>query len=179
MRNKIKTKEDILHSAEELIRKEGLKACSMRRLAARCGTAVGTIYNYFPSHKALLEDLFIISWSNTAEKLSMIPVLPAKEHLIQFIDILASEISARDGLGIILYGDRISSDYLNNNEQSVFSQIYPIIISILEKSDTYRGIPKMQVALNAEWILLILMDHFIRKDRDIEFLKEQLILRFL
>jgi len=49
--------EQILEEAADLIRKEGLAAVTMERLARVVGISKGLVYNYFPSRDALLAAL--------------------------------------------------------------------------------------------------------------------------
>ena len=42
-------KETILQHARQILLEEGYGALTMRAVAARCGIAVGTVYNYFPA----------------------------------------------------------------------------------------------------------------------------------
>lgn len=49
----ITSKEDILKTSRELIRREGWSAISIRSVAAACGVSVGSIYNYFDSKAEL------------------------------------------------------------------------------------------------------------------------------
>lgn len=50
----VTSREQILSSALEMARESGFTALDMRSLAARCGVAVGSLYNYFPSKSALM-----------------------------------------------------------------------------------------------------------------------------
>lgn len=44
----------LLDAAERIVSDEGFEALSIRRLAAECGVAVGTVYNYFASKSDLV-----------------------------------------------------------------------------------------------------------------------------
>jgi TetR/AcrR family transcriptional regulator len=48
----------ILDAAEAAAADEGLAAASLQSIAQRAGTAVGTIYNYFPDRQQLFDELF-------------------------------------------------------------------------------------------------------------------------
>ena len=48
MNRSVTSKEDILAAARQLLLEEGSGALGMRNVAAACGVAVGSIYNYFP-----------------------------------------------------------------------------------------------------------------------------------
>lgn len=179
MRPKAVSREEILRAAGELIREEGLEACSMRCLADRCGIAVGTLYNYFPSHRNLLEELYISSWTLTIEKLNLIPDTPVQESLMRFIHTLESEVKGRNRLGIILYGGRLSLSSLSPKELTVYSGLHPILIRILRGQQSYRDLPREELELNARWILMLVMDYLISGSGDIEILKRQIRNRFL
>lgn len=50
----VTSKEEILKISRELIRQQGWSAVNIRSVAAACGVAVGSIYNYFDSKSALV-----------------------------------------------------------------------------------------------------------------------------
>lgn len=50
----VTSKEEILKTSRELIRKQGWDAVSIRSVASACGVSVGSIYNYFDSKTALV-----------------------------------------------------------------------------------------------------------------------------
>lgn len=53
--NKVVTsKEEILAVSRKLVLEKGIASLSMRVIAEKCGVAVGSIYNYFPSKAELL-----------------------------------------------------------------------------------------------------------------------------
>ena len=53
MNTAVTSKEDILKTSRELIRRQGWSAINIRSVAAACGVSVGSIYNYFVSKSAL------------------------------------------------------------------------------------------------------------------------------
>lgn len=53
MNTVVTSREAILAGAVSLAAEQGLGALNMRAVAARCGVAVGSVYNYFPSKAAL------------------------------------------------------------------------------------------------------------------------------
>ncbi len=179
MRYKIRTKEEILLSAETLIREEGLDACTMRRLADHTGIAVGTLYNYFPSHQALLEELFVASWSNTLAKLENLKEGTAEEDLKEFVDLFRAEVRSRDGLGIKLYGTHILPNSYSKVEFSVFTKILERLQKILKKSSKFKGAPDEELEINSRWIILILVDHLLQNSPDEAFFTDQIVKRFI
>lgn len=54
MNTVVTSKEEILKTSRELIRREGWSAVNIRSVAAACGVSVGSIYNYFDSKAALV-----------------------------------------------------------------------------------------------------------------------------
>lgn len=50
----VTSREDILHSSRELIRRQGWEAVNIRSVAVACGVSVGSIYNYFSSKAELV-----------------------------------------------------------------------------------------------------------------------------
>ena len=54
MKTVVTSKEDILKTSRELIRRQGWPAINIRSVAAACGVSVGSIYNYFDSKAALV-----------------------------------------------------------------------------------------------------------------------------
>lgn len=54
MNRTITSKEDILAQSKKIVAESGLSAINMRDVAARCGVAVGSVYNYFPSKNDLM-----------------------------------------------------------------------------------------------------------------------------
>ena len=54
MNTAVTSKEEILKTSRELIRRQGWSAVSIRSVAAGCGVSVGSIYNYFDSKTNLI-----------------------------------------------------------------------------------------------------------------------------
>ena len=54
MNKTVTSEEEILAAARALLLEKGTGALTMRSVAAACGVAVGSIYNYFPSKGALV-----------------------------------------------------------------------------------------------------------------------------
>ena len=50
----VTSREDILNTSRDLIRRQGWLAINIRSVAAACGVSVGSIYNYFDSKAALV-----------------------------------------------------------------------------------------------------------------------------
>ena len=62
--NKVVTsKEEILEVSRKMILEKGVSSFSMRTVAGKCGVAVGSIYNYYPSKTELLSDTIESIWN--------------------------------------------------------------------------------------------------------------------
>ena len=54
--------DDILRVAKEMLLAEGYQKFTMRRVAAGCHIAVGTLYNYFSSKDVLAANIMLLDW---------------------------------------------------------------------------------------------------------------------
>lgn len=54
MNKSVTSREILLDAAKEIANRDGIAGISMRQVAAQCGTAVGSIYNYFPTKADLI-----------------------------------------------------------------------------------------------------------------------------
>lgn len=54
MNKTVTSREAILAASRKLVMEKGIQAVNMRSVASVCGTAVGSVYNYFPSKSELL-----------------------------------------------------------------------------------------------------------------------------
>lgn len=55
-------REHLLQHAAQLLREQGYDALAIRRVAAACNVAVGTVYNYFPSKDMLAANVMLRDW---------------------------------------------------------------------------------------------------------------------
>ncbi len=54
MNTTVTSQEEIVNISKLLVHDQGMSSFSMRMIAAQCGIAVGSLYNYFPSKAKLL-----------------------------------------------------------------------------------------------------------------------------
>ena len=54
MNHRVTSKEQILDRAMEIAMEEGIDAVNIRRLAASCQIAIGSVYNYFKDKNAII-----------------------------------------------------------------------------------------------------------------------------
>lgn len=59
------SKDKILEIADSILKTDGYKALSVRKLADMCGIATGTFYLYFPSKEDLVAQAIVKTWTIT------------------------------------------------------------------------------------------------------------------
>ena len=67
---------DILDKAREILLSQGYEALAMRRVAAACHVAVGTVYNYFPSKDMLVAQVILADWRTVLGRMDRLPAAP-------------------------------------------------------------------------------------------------------
>lgn len=63
MNKKVTTKEEILEHALDIAMREGVEKVSVRKLAAECNIAIGSMYNYYPDKQTLMTAVSENFWS--------------------------------------------------------------------------------------------------------------------
>ncbi|MBQ9613405.1 MAG: helix-turn-helix transcriptional regulator [Lachnospiraceae bacterium] len=61
--------EKMLRAARKILLEEGYDQLTIRRIAGECGTAVGTVYNYFPSKDYLAAGVMLGDWRKLTTKM--------------------------------------------------------------------------------------------------------------
>ena len=61
----------ILENARTLLEREGYNGLAMRRVAASCNIALGTVYNYFPSKDMLAGAMIAQDWFKVLERMDL------------------------------------------------------------------------------------------------------------
>lgn len=59
----INIKEDILMVTRQLLQEKGYEKLNMRTIAAKCGIATGTLYNYYKSKQEIVCEVLRVEWS--------------------------------------------------------------------------------------------------------------------
>ncbi len=83
-------KDRILAEAEMQIRRHGYAATTVRSIAAGCGIAVGTVYNYFPSKEMLIASFVARDWYKSMETYQKIPPKNLRDALHGLYDLLCA-----------------------------------------------------------------------------------------
>lgn len=63
MNKKVTTRDEILKNALDIAMREGIENVSIRKLAAQCNIAVGSMYNYYPNKEILMNAVSENFWS--------------------------------------------------------------------------------------------------------------------
>lgn len=157
MRPKIITNNDIITCAEELIKNEGIKKCSMRRISKELEVAIGTIYNYYKSRDELLLEIFEISWSRTLKSIDQ-DIDSSKSVIDQVKDVVAiveRDVKNRNGLGkeILIYriNEKGNGDHLGLSD-ALGAKIFSILNSVIREEERAR--------ILSRWIIVIAFDSF-------------------
>jgi AcrR family transcriptional regulator len=154
MRNKVLTKEKLIEVAENIIKEEGLEACTSRNIAKHANCALGTIYNYFESRESFLEQVFIHSWEST--KLKLQEMLDAdqllKDKAINMFRTVNEDVNNRSGLGRYLFGSVFKCKDMNSKANVVRTSGLEILIKLLKQSEKNSRLTDIELELSAEWI---------------------------
>jgi len=161
MRPKKISKEEVLSCASDIIKSEGLEACTIRSLAAYLNVAVGTIYNYFPSHEKLLQETFITSWSSTIEKLKQCVTTnnTPDERLTEFTKVIFEEVKNRKGLGSVVVSSQVGSLFGENAYTKIFDDLSGIIKDIIRDGKQNRDLNDDTLDMLSRWILVVIVSH--------------------
>ncbi|MGE5372508.1 MAG: TetR/AcrR family transcriptional regulator [Solirubrobacterales bacterium] len=86
-------REELLNRYFELFARRGYLDVTMREIAKELGVSTGTLYHYFPTKRAILEQLFrLASRRDTSEVLSTLqPETSIEDRLQAFIDIVRNK----------------------------------------------------------------------------------------
>ena len=142
--------------AESIIKEQGLESCTIRTLAKEANVAVGTLYNYFPSHKDLLEAVFEQSWGKTIINLRDIVFSKntTDEKIITFFKIIDQDIKDRNGIGRALFDQPFNINEIESTRYKSFIKIRDFMISLLKESSNNNTLSDEILVMNATWILL-------------------------
>jgi AcrR family transcriptional regulator len=62
-KNLINVKEDILLVTRKMLKETGYSTLSIRNIAAGCGVATGTVYNYYSSKNEIIAEILLNEWN--------------------------------------------------------------------------------------------------------------------
>lgn len=106
-KNLINVKEDILSVTKELIKQTGYSDLSIRKIAAACGVATGTVYNYYSSKTDIIAEILLNEWN----------------LMLRRIDLNSKSVSSAIEKLEIMYNEM---NFFMTNVHGVWFQTYPI-----------------------------------------------------
>lgn len=134
------TKDDILRESQEMLKKKGYKEFSMRELAKNCEIGIGTVYNYFPSKQAIVNEIFNCSWNDTLYELKDLKNLEAtfNEKMELIYQALEKYLKYHIDTFMEIMTDKKSSDNIECKEkrcirkEEILEPAYIIVDEIIE-----------------------------------------------
>lgn len=181
MRQKKVTKEEVLKKASQIIKEEGLEACTMRKLATALGIAVGTLYNYFSSHDQLLKEIFVVSWSETIQRLVLIEeeVTLPELKIQKMFRVLIEEVKNRRGLGQVVFKDNSMRADKNPEVQGLFESIEHSFQSVLGKCDKNHSLDEVSIAILSRLLLTSIIEFINRPELEMDKFQTEILCRFI
>ena len=100
-------REDILLVTRQLLKDTGYSSLSIRQIAAKCGVASGTVYNYYSSKNEIIAEILNNEWNLMLRRIDQ--STKASIKLIAKLEIMFNELS-----------------YFMNNVHGFWIETYPI-----------------------------------------------------
>ncbi|KNY29388.1 TetR/AcrR family transcriptional regulator [Pseudobacteroides cellulosolvens] len=86
----INIKEDILMVARQLLHEEGYGRLNIRTIAAKCGIATGTLYNYYKSKQEIVGEIMRMEWCMMVRRVDQ--AVKSDGHLMDKLGIIYNEL---------------------------------------------------------------------------------------
>lgn len=95
MNRSVTSKEQLLSAAREMAYTNGLNSVNIRAVAARCGVAVGSIYNYYPTKADLIAAVIEDFWRQATHRDRCVPRLeePFPDYVARLYEELRRELN--------------------------------------------------------------------------------------
>jgi AcrR family transcriptional regulator len=166
MRSKVSSRDHIIEVAEEIFKQDGIEGLKVRNISLKTGIALGTIYNYFSSQEELVEEIFVLSWNKTKEKLKIIAhkPLPIDEKIHAFFNKLNDDILARKDIGDYVLTKILFVSSFENSKYNVFKDISILLESILKESNNNEAVTVEKLDISSQLALLGFL-YFRRQDK--------------
>lgn len=125
------TRKRILDAARTVYYEEGYQSLSIRRISEVSNVAIGNIYYYYDHKETLIQEMMMLEWQGTFEKLRghLAEVENSDESFKVFFQTLSEDIISRKGL--VLHLMKSNSDVFNL--RAIMKN--PLNDSIVEKID--------------------------------------------
>lgn len=152
----VTSKEKILECSKEIIAEGGIETLNMRAIASKCGVALGSLYNYFPTKTDIMIAIVEDNWNKIFH-----PALCSINSDKEFIEVVDAIYSLAQS---------------NFGEQDAFLYLHS---SLVDKKDRIKGRTAMEAYFKQIRILLLNSlesDKNVKKDAwDSGFTKEQFV----
>ena len=102
-------REEILAQAKKQIKERGYKNTTIRSVAAECGIAVGTVYNYFKSKDMLIASFILSDWIECVEAIQCQP----KENRRAYLHFIHISLARFEKNHAYLFADRDAAQVFN------------------------------------------------------------------
>ena len=128
-------KEELICEAKRQIAEQGSKATTIRSVAAGCGIAVGTVYNYFSSKDMLVASFILEDWIAMLEDLKQRRHSSPEENLFAIHNALIE--FARKHASIFSDKDAVSTYYsvFYEKHKLLRHQLADLILPLVRESE--------------------------------------------
>ncbi|MDF2985032.1 MAG: TetR-family transcriptional regulator [Eubacterium sp.] len=111
-------KEDILSVTRQLIKETGYSELNIRNIAARCGVATGTVYNYYSSKNQIIAEILLNEWNLMLRRIDQ--NIKTSAPAIDKIEIIFNELNS---FMINVHGEWFQTHPIENTEDMNVSKI--------------------------------------------------------
>ncbi len=117
-KNLTNVKEDILAVTRQMIKETGYSELNIRNIAARCGVATGTVYNYYSSKNQIIAEILMNEW-----KLMLRRIDQNTKNTSQIIDKLEIIFNELNYFMINVHGKWFQDHPIENTEEMNVSKL--------------------------------------------------------
>ncbi|MCY6355132.1 TetR/AcrR family transcriptional regulator [Clostridium sp. ZS2-4] len=174
----------ILNAAYELFCECGWQNTDMRKIAAKAGIGVGTLYNYYENKNQLLINVFKLSWQNTVIKLENAMKIQSepKEKINLFMEILHDGLNSRRNIGRLLRNNASEREFeiMIDMRKEFSDKLVKMMHEIMAELKAKHGLrirEDMEYRFSEAFVILMTIENFIYKDEkeeNIRFINELL-----
>lgn len=112
-------KEDIMAVTRQMIKESGYSELNIRNIAARCGVAVGTVYNYFSSKDEIITEILLTEWNLMLRRIDQSSRTTAYSP-VEMLEVIYNELNS---FMINVHGKWFQTIQLENTENVTVSKL--------------------------------------------------------
>jgi|GEM_PF-1791957 len=117
-KNLTNVKEDILAVTRQMIKETGYSELNIRNIAARCGVATGTVYNYYTSKNQIIAEILLNEWNLMLRRVDQ-----STRHSAPQIDKLEIIYAELNNFMINVHGKWFQTHPVENTEEMNMSKL--------------------------------------------------------